>query len=219
MTVEALKHKVKPRHRGVLHEQAFYVSLIAGALLIATATDSIRAFVAAAIFAVSVSALLGVSALYHRRDWAEKTRKWLRRLDHSMIFMLIAGTYTPFALLVLDGAMATVLLAVVWIAALAGSAAELALADGSKWIMAIICMALGWISVVALPDIIEDIGPVGTALLLAGGVAYTAGAIIYALQKPNPIPNVFGYHEVFHLLVVIAIALQYSVVAFYAIPS
>lgn len=219
MSAEALDQKVKPRHRGVLHHQAFYVSLIAGALLVATATESSRAFIGAVIFAVSVSALLGVSALYHRGDWADKTRKWLRRLDHSMIFMLIAGTYTPFALLVLDGTMANVLLAVVWSAALAGSAAELALADGSKWIMAIICMALGWISVIALPDIIEGVGPVGTTLLLAGGVAYTAGAIIYALQKPNPIPNVFGYHEVFHLLVVIAIALQYSVVAFYAIPS
>lgn len=216
---EALAQKIKPRLRGVLHQHAFVVSLIAGVLLVATATESMRALVAALIFAVSVSALLGVSALYHRGDWRENTRRWLRRLDHSMIFLLIAGTYTPFALLVLDGTLATVLLAVVWIAALAGSAAELALADGSKWIMAGICMALGWISVVALPDIIEGIGPIGTALLLAGGVAYTAGAVIYALQKPNPVPNVFGYHEVFHLLVVIAIALQYSVVAFYAIPS
>lgn len=216
---EALAQKIKPRLRGVLHQHAFVVSLIAGVLLVATATESMRALVAALIFAVSVSALLGVSALYHRGDWRENTRRWLRRLDHSMIFLLIAGTYTPFALLVLDGTMATVLLAIVWIAALAGSAAELALADGSKWIMAVICMALGWISVVALPDIIDGIGPVGTALLLAGGIAYTAGAVIYALQKPNPVPNVFGYHEVFHLLVVIAIALQYSVVAFYAIPS
>lgn len=216
---EAFAQKIKPRLRGVLHQHAFVASLIAGVLLVATATESMRALVAALVFAVSVSALLGVSALYHRGDWRENTRRWLRRLDHSMIFLLIAGTYTPFALLVLDGTLATVLLAVVWIAALAGSAAELALADGSKWIMAVICMALGWISVVALPDIIEGIGPIGTALLLAGGVAYTAGAVIYALQKPNPVPNVFGYHEVFHLLVVIAIALQYSVVAFYAIPS
>lgn len=216
---QALQQKIKPRLRGVLHEKAFYVSLFVGVVLVATATHSSRALVAAIIFAVSVSALLGVSALYHRGDWREKTRKWLRRLDHSMIFMLIAGTYTPFALLVLSGTLANVLLVVVWIAALAGSAAELALADGSKWIMAGICLALGWISVVALPGIIEGIGPVGTALLLAGGVAYTAGAVIYAMQKPNPIPNVFGYHEVFHLLVVIAIALQYSVVAFYAIPT
>ncbi len=216
---QALQQKIKPRLRGVLHEKAFYVSLFVGVVLVATATHSSRALIAAIIFAVSVSALLGVSALYHRGDWREKTRKWLRRLDHSMIFMLIAGTYTPFALLVLSGTLANVLLVVVWIAALAGSAAELALADGSKWIMAGICLALGWISVVALPGIIEGVGPVGTALLLAGGVAYTAGAVIYAMQKPNPIPNVFGYHEVFHLLVVIAIALQYSVVAFYAIPT
>lgn len=167
------------------------------------------------VFAVSVSALLGVSALYHRGDWTVTVRKRLRRLDHSMIFLLIAGTYTPFALLVLDGSLARTLLIGVWAAAAAGSAAEMLLADASKWIMAIVCVGLGWVSVIALPDIVSGIGMTGGMLLLAGGVAYTAGAVIYAMQRPNPIPSVFGYHEVFHLLVVVAIALQYSVVAFF----
>ncbi len=167
--------------RGVLHEHAFYVSLIAAVLLVAAASTP-KALVAVAIFAGSVSALLGVSALYHRRNWSVPARRWMRRLDHSMIFLLIAGTYTPFALLVLDGTFADVILAVVWIAALAGSLVELALADGSKWIMATICIALGWVSVVALPDIAPEIGVVGTALLAAGGVAYTAGAVIYATK-------------------------------------
>lgn len=217
-TLDKVK-KVKPRLRGVFHEQAFYVSLIAGVLLIATATENIRTLVAAVVFAVSVSALLGVSALYHRVTWRENTRKWLRRLDHSMIFLLIAGTYTPFALLVLQGTLADVLLVVVWSVALIGSLAELALADASKWIMAIICIALGWISVIALPDIAKEIGMTATVLLAAGGVAYTAGAVIYATQKPDPAPAVFGYHEIFHILVVVAIALQYAVIAFWALPN
>lgn len=204
----------KPRLRGVLHQRAFVVSLLAGALLVATARTH-KATLAMAVFAVSVSALLGVSALYHRGDWTATVRKRLRRLDHSMIFLLIAGTYTPFALLVLHGGLARTLLIGVWAAAIAGSAAELLLADASKWIMAIVCIGLGWVSVIAMPDIVSGIGLTGGMLLAAGGVAYTAGAVIYAMQRPNPVPAVFGYHEVFHLLVVVAIALQYSVVAFF----
>lgn len=204
----------KPRLRGVLHQRAFVVSLLAGVLLVAAAR-TLRATVAMTVFAVSVSALLGVSALYHRGNWTATVRKRLRRLDHSMIFLLIAGTYTPFALLVLHGGLARTLLIGVWAAALAGSAAELLLADASKWIMAIVCIGFGWVSVIAMPDIVRGIGLTGGVLLAAGGVAYTAGAVIYAMQRPNPIPSVFGYHEVFHLLVVVAIALQYSVVAFF----
>lgn len=172
-----------------------------------------RATIAAAIFAVSVSGLLGVSALYHRGDWTNSVRMKLRRLDHSMIFMLIAGTYTPFALLVLDGTFSTVLLVAVWACALAGSVMELALAEASKWIMAGICIGLGWVSIIAMPQIASEIGAIGTMLLALGGVAYTVGAIIYAAQRPNPVPNVFGYHELFHALVVLAIVLQYTVVA------
>lgn len=214
-----MQPSLKPRLRGVLHQRAFVASLFAGALLVAAATKNAKSVVAAAVFATSVSALLGVSALYHRGDWPAAVRKKLRRLDHSMIFVLIAGTYTPFALLVLNGDLGMILLAGVWGCALAGSIMELALADASKWIMAGVCIGLGWVSVIAMPDIARGIGVVGTVLLGAGGVAYTAGALIYALQKPNPVPHVFGYHEVFHLLVVIAIALQYSVIAFFVLPG
>lgn len=202
----------KPRLRGDLHHRAFYVSLVTGAILIVAASNG-RATIAAAIFAVSVSGLLGVSALYHRGDWTNSVRMKLRRLDHSMIFMLIAGTYTPFALLVLDGTFSTVLLVAVWACALAGSVMELALAEASKWIMAGICIGLGWVSIIAMPQIASEIGAIGTMLLALGGVAYTVGAIIYAAQRPNPVPNVFGYHELFHALVVLAIVLQYTVVA------
>ena len=206
----------KPTQRGVLHQWAFFVSLACGVALLFTANGA-RAIVAAAIFAVSVSALLGVSALYHRGDWTHSVRMKLRRLDHTMIFFLIAGTYTPFALLVLNGTFSTVLLCTVWAVAIAGSIMELALADASKWIMAGIGIGLGWVSIVAIPRIFGEIGAVATAMLALGGIAYTAGAIIYAMHRPNPVPGVFGYHEVFHLLVVIAIALQYSVIAFYVV--
>lgn len=202
----------KPRLRGDLHHRAFYVSLVTGAILIVAASNG-RATIAAAVFAVSVSGLLGVSALYHRGDWTNSVRMKLRRLDHSMIFMLIAGTYTPFALLVLDGTFSTVLLVAVWACALAGSVMELALAEASKWIMAGICIGLGWVSIIAMPQIASEVGAIGTMLLALGGVAYTVGAIIYAAQRPNPVPNVFGYHELFHALVVLAIVLQYTVVA------
>lgn len=213
------EHTLKPRLRGVLHQRAFAVSLVTGALLVAAATKNVKSVVAAAVFATSVSALLGVSALYHRGDWTQSVRKKLRRLDHSMIFMLIAGTYTPFALLVLNGDFAVILLAAVWGCAIAGSIMELALAEASKWIMASVCIGLGWVSVVAMPDIARGIGMAGTVLLAAGGVAYTAGAVIYAMQRPNLVPNVFGYHELFHALVVVAIALQYSVIAFFVLPA
>jgi hemolysin III len=207
---------IKPRLRGVLHDRAFFASLVAGVCLIAIA-NSPKEILAASVFAISVSALLGVSALYHQRNWSPEARGWMRRLDHSMIFLLIAGTYTPFALLVLHGTLATVLLAVAWGAALAGSLAELALADASKWIMATICIALGWVSVIALPQIAAGIGTTGTVLLALGGVAYTVGAIIYAAKKPDIVPGVFGYHELFHALVLVAIALQYSVIAFFVL--
>jgi hemolysin III len=210
---------IKPTLRGVIHHWGFYISLVAGVLLIVFATSSTRTVVAAAIFACSVSALLGVSALYHRGDWQHSVRMKLRRLDHSMIFMLIAGTYTPFALLVLEGTVSTVLLVVVWTCAILGSVMELALAESSKWIMAIVCIGLGWISIVVLPQIAREIGVVGTTLLAIGGVAYTAGAIIYAMQKPNLVPQIFGYHELFHVLVVVAIAAQYAAIAFFVMPG
>ncbi|MBJ7458852.1 MAG: hemolysin III family protein [Thermoleophilaceae bacterium] len=207
----------KPRLRGVLHQYAFIVSLLAGAVLVVSAEGG-RAILAASIFALSASALLGVSALYHRREWSPRARMRMRRLDHSMIFLLIAGTYTPFALLVLTGTLATAVLTIVWAGALVGSMTQLAWAESPKWIMAVICVGLGWVAAIALPAIVDGIGPVATALLALGGVLYTAGAIVYAMQRPNLVPGVFGYHELFHLLVVVAVVLQYAVVAFYVLP-
>jgi hemolysin III len=144
---------------------------------------------------------------------------WMRRLDHSMIFFLIAGTYTPFALLVLNGALSTAILVVVWTGAIAGAIVETIWIDHPKWVSALIYMSLGWVAVVAFPDLWSTMGVAGAALVIAGGVLYTAGAVVYATQRPNPSPAIFGYHEVFHLLVIAAAVAHFSAVAFFALPQ
>ena len=208
---------VKPRFRGVLHQYAFFVSLVCGALLIALAPSG-RARVAALIYVFGVSGLLGTSALYHRLNWRPRARMWMRRLDHSMIFVLIAATYTPFSLLVLHGALARAVLIVVWAGALGGIVLNLLWTSAPKWLSAAVYIALGWVAVIAMPELAHELGAAGVALLMGGGLLYTAGAVIYATQRPNPAPQVFGYHEIFHALVVAAALAHFAVVAFYALP-
>jgi hemolysin III len=201
---------LKPQLRGVSHQWAFFVALVAGVVLVLAAPTG-RALVGAAVYAVSVVCLFGVSALYHRITWTSAAaRRWMRRLDHSMIFCLIAGTYTPFALLVLDGTLATAILISVWSGALAGVVLNLVWIEAPRWMTAIVYLALGWVALVAVPDMVSEMGAVATGLVLAGGGLYTLGAVIYALQRPDPAPAVFGYHEIFHLLVIAAAALQYA---------
>jgi hemolysin III len=210
---------VKPKLRGVSHEWAFFVSLVLGAALV-IAAETPKATLAVAIYAASLSALLGTSALYHRVDWKRpEVRRWMRRLDHSMIFFLIAGTYTPFALLVLNGALADAILAVVWIGAVIGAIVEMVWIEHPKWVAALVYMSLGWVAVVAFPGMWEEMGVAGTLLVAAGGLLYTVGAVVYATQRPNPNPRVFGYHEVFHALVIAAAATHFSAVAFFALPA
>src|SRR3954453_13450735 len=207
----------KPRLRGVLHQYAFFVSVVLGAALV-IAADGARARLAAASYAFAVSGLLGTSALYHRVTWSTRARAWMRRLDHSMIFVLIAGIYTPFALLVLHGTLATVILIVIWAGAAAGIVLKLCWIDAPKWLIAVIYVALGWVAVAAFPDMLDRLGVTPTALVAAGGVLYTVGAVVYALRRPDPAPQVFGYHEVFHALVIAAAALQYAAIAFFVLP-
>jgi hemolysin III len=210
---------VKPRLRGVSHEWAFFASLFLGAGLIIAARTP-RATLAVTVYAVSLSALFGTSALYHRVNWTRpNVRRWMRRLDHSMIFFLIAGTYTPFALLVLHGALASAILIVVWSGALAGAIFEMVWIDHPKWVAALIYISLGWVAAVAFPELWAGIGVTGTLLVAAGGVLYMAGAIVYATQRPDPNPRVFGYHEIFHLLVIAAAAAHFSAIAFFALPA
>jgi hemolysin III len=209
----------KPRLRGVSHQWAFFVSLAAGAALVVAAPPG-EARLAVTIYAVSVAALFGTSALYHRINWSSiGARRWMRRLDHSMIFMLIAGTYTPFAVLVLDGTLSTAILIVVWVGAIGGVILKLAWVDVPKGVMALIYLALGWVALAAFPDLFSELGFTGGGMVAAGGLLYTLGALVYAFKRPDPVPAVFGYHEVFHALVIVAAALQYAVIAFYVIPE
>jgi hemolysin III len=187
--------------------------------LVIVAHDA-RARVAVSIYATTLVALFGVSALYHRVDWISiSARRWMRRLDHSMIFLLIAGTYTPFAVLALDGPLATAILIVVWAAALGGIVLKLAWIDAPKWLIALIYVAIGWVALAAFPQLLSKLGVTATVMVAAGGLLYTAGAIVYARQRPDPVPTVFGYHEIFHALVILAAALQYAVVAFWVLPG
>jgi hemolysin III len=208
----------KPRLRGVSHQWAFFVSLAAGAALVILAPEG-KATLAAGIYAASLSALLGVSALYHRVDWRPAARRWMRRLDHTMIFVLIAGTYTPFALLVLHGTLANVVLFSVWGCAAAGVVLNLAWWNAPKPVTAAVYLSTGWIAILAFPQLWEELGPVGFGLVALGGVLYTAGAVVYARRRPDPSPEVFGYHEIFHLLVIAAAACQFAAVAIYALPA
>jgi hemolysin III len=208
-----LDSPLKPRLRGVLHQWAFALSLVAGASLVIEA-GSERARLAVAIYALSVTALFGTSALYHRVDWRTlSVRRWMRRLDHTMIFVLIAGSYTPFGLLVLHGTLGAVILITVWSAALAGAAFKLIWIDAPGWVCAAIYVSVGWTAMIALPELLDRLGIAAVGALALGGVLYSAGGVIYARQRPDPVPKVFGYHELFHLLVILAAALQYAVVA------
>jgi len=210
---------VKPKLRGVTHEWAFFLSLGFGAALIILA-EGTEATLAVAIYAVSLSALFGTSALYHRVNWTRpNVRRWMRRLDHSMIFFLIAGTYTPFALLVLNGTLATAILVVVWVGAVAGAIVEMIWIDHPKWASALIYLSLGWVAVATFPALWSNLGVAGAMLVAGGGLLYTAGAVVYAVQRPNPSPAVFGYHEIFHLLVIVAAVAHFTAVAFFALPQ
>ena len=208
----------RPRLRGVFHQYAFFASLPAGLALVATAPTPSARFAATA-FAASVAAMFGVSAVYHRVTWRPRPRAWMARVDHAAIYLLIAGTYTPYALLALSGAWRVVVLAVVWSGAAVAIVLKFAWVDAPKALAAALGVALGWAGVVALPRLMEEVGAAATVLVLAGGALYTAGAVVYALRRPDPVPAVFGYHELFHALVVAGVACHYASVAFFVVPG
>jgi hemolysin III len=210
--------QVKPRLRGVFHQYAFFASLASGTLLVLLAATT-RALVAAAVYAASVSALFGVSALYHRVTWTTSARRRMRRLDHAMIFLLIAGTYTPVGLLVLHGTLGAVVLAVVWGGALVGIVLQLAWTTAPRWLGGTVYLALGWVAVAAMPQLFARLGVTGGLLVVVGGLVYSAGAAVYALRRPDPVPVVFGYHEVFHLLVIAGVAAHFLAISLFALPT
>ena len=210
---------LKPRLRGVWHKWACLCSVPLGLALVIAARNA-HARIAVAVYAASLVSLFGVSAAYHRVNWRSITaRSWMRRLDHSMIFMLIAGTYTPFALLVLHGPLALAILITVWAGAAAGIAFNLVWSNAPKWLLALLYVAMGWVVVAAVPQLATALGIGGMTLLGLGGVLYTLGAVVYAVRRPDPVPTVFGYHEIFHALVILAAALHYAVIAFWVLPN
>jgi hemolysin III len=206
----------RPLLRGVLHEVGFWASLVVGTLLIVS-VEGARRDVAASVFAASVACCFGASALYHRVTWTPRLRPWLRRLDHAGVYLLIAGTYTPVCLLVLGGAWRSAVLASVYACAAVAIAFKFAWIDAPRWAAAAIGLALGWGGVIVLPQLIGRLDPAAVVLLAAGGVLYTLGAIVYAQQRPDPAPAVFGYHELFHALTILAVACQYVAIAFFVV--
>jgi hemolysin III len=210
--------EVKPRLRGLSHEVAFFIALPLGAALVLEA-DTSRGRVAALVFAASVAAMFGASGLYHRVDWPEARRLWMRRIDHAGIYGLIAGTYTPFGLLVLRGNWRVVVLGIVWSGAAAAVLLKFLWVEAPKWLSAVTGIGLGWVGVVVFPQLLDRIGVGGSLLVLAGGLGYTAGALVYAFRRPDPVPAVFGYHELFHAFVIVSVGCQYAAVAFFVLPK
>ncbi len=208
MTVSAAADEVVPRLRGVSHAGAAVLAIAAAVVVIVIAPAG-RATVAAAVYGAGLIALFGCSALYHRWPGPVRFKPMLRRIDHSTIFAFIAASYTPVALVLLRGPLVWVILGVVWTGAIAGVAFSLGWIQAPRPLVAGSYLTLGWVSVIAIPQLLEDIGVTPVVLLAAGGLLYSAGAIIYARQRPDPWPRTFGFHEVFHALVILAAAVHY----------
>ena len=198
----------KPKLRGRLHQIAFFLSIPQGVAAIAAAAGAVSR-VAASIYAVSLAGLFGGSALYHRLQWSPRALARMRRLDHSLIYVLIAGSYTPFALLVLHGAWSVAILALAWAGAVAGIAIKILSIDRLRVLGSAMYIVLGWLVIIALPQIVHGLSPTGIALLFAGGVLYTSGATVLWRRWPDPNPAWFGYHEVWHSMVIAASICHY----------
>jgi hemolysin III len=211
-------HEQRPLLRGYLHLAAG-IAAIAGCVLLVLLADSPRAYAGGAIFAASLILLYFTSATYHIVSWGRKMRAVLQRLDHSMIFVLIAGSYTPFALVAANGAWGISMLAVIWSIAIAGVVLKVAWPGAPRWLSVMLYVAAGWLALVYSAPLSEWITPVPFLLMLAGGLLYTLGGVIYAAKRPDPFPRFFGYHEVFHLLTVVAASLHFTVVAAYLMPA
>jgi hemolysin III len=208
----------KPRFRGRIHQVAFFVSIPAGVLLIILANGP-AAIAVATVYAVSLAAVFGSSAIYHRGQWTERARRWLKRLDHSMIYVLIAASYTPVAALVLGGTWEAVLLSLIWAGAVVGVTMKMVRPDGLSVLSGTLYIVLGWLAILALPQLVREMTTAELVLLLAGGLLYTAGAIVFATRRPDPSPTTFGYHEVWHSFMVAAAACHYAMILLLMLSS
>ena len=198
--------------RGWLHFWSFFVAIATGAALVALAASTVsgRAAFGTSVYGVTVLGLFGTSALYHRHTWTSvRARVWMKRLDHSMIFVFIAGTYTPLSLFAMDRVTGYIVLAVIWGGALTGVALKLLWPHAPRWLGVPIYICLGYTAVFVLPQLIQHAGVASVVLLLAGGLFYTVGAVFYATRWPNPWPKTFGHHEFFHAATIVAALCHY----------
>ncbi|MFC4060520.1 hemolysin III family protein [Planomonospora corallina] len=208
----SLQESIKPRLRGWLHAGALPVTLVAGFVLVALG-PTLQARLAAVIYAITSGLLFGISATYHRGTLSPRLEGVLRRLDHANIYLIIAGTYTPFALLALDGAARVVVLSVIWTGAIAGVLFRVLWLSAPRWLSTALYIALGWTAVFVLPQLMEGAGVAAVVLVFVGGVLYTAGGVVYGLRRPDPSPRWFGFHEVFHAFTLAAYLVQYVAVS------
>jgi hemolysin III len=208
-----LAQSVKPRLRGWLHAGTFPAVLIAGMTLVALG-PTLSARLAAAVYALTSSLLFGISAIYHRGDWSDRADAMLKRFDHANIYLIIAGTYTPFALLALHGTVRTVVLAVIWSGAAAGVLFRIVWVGAPRWLYTALYVGLGWVAAAFMPQLLDGAGVTALVLVCAGGLLYSAGGLVYGLRRPDPSPRWFGFHEVFHALTVAAYVAQYVAVSF-----
>lgn len=204
-----MTHVDVPRLRGVFHQYAFVAAVVAGTLLVVLADGYLERF-AVWVYAVALAAMFGASALYHRFPWRTATaRLRARRLDHAMIFVFIAGTYTAFALVAFDGTARLVGLATVWIGAAFGILLNLVWIDAPRWLIAFAYLGVGWVGLILVPQLFPSLGAAAAVLVIVGGALYSVGALTYATTWPNPFPGTLGFHEIFHLLVVAAAVTQF----------
>ena len=207
-----MDEELRPTLRGVSHAVSFWFALAAGAFLVVVARDA-DARVAATIYALGLCALFGASGLYHRWRWNPRWRPLLRRIDHSTIFLFVAASYTPVGLLVLDGTLQIVVLVLVWAGALAGVIFSVAWISAPRALVSGCYLAVGWVAVIAMPELIDRLPAAPLILLAVGGLLYTIGAAIYAAKRPDPWPRVFGFHEVFHVFVIAAALVHFVAMA------
>ena len=207
----------KPLLRGWIHLGTLPVAIVLGVLLTAL-SEGTALTVACTVFLATSSLLFGISALYHRGTWSPRAVALLRRMDHSNIFLLIAGTYTPMTVAALEPPASTILLAVVWTGALLGIAFRLFWLSAPRWLYVVLYIVLGWTAVWFAGDLIE-VDPVAVGLVLAGGLAYTGGAVVYGLKRPDPVPGVYGFHEVFHTCTVVAFACHWAAMLLFVLGS
>jgi hemolysin III len=209
---------VKPRMRGLSHYYAFFLSIATGTLLVATAPRGLATWTAL-VYALSISAMLGASALLHRGTWTPAQARILTKLDHTCIYLLIAGTYTPISLIAMSGVIRVLVFSVVWLGAVVGIALEWMWYRPPRGWVTTNYIVVGWVAIIALPQLWTSLGVAGFLLVVFGGVSYTVGAVIHASQRPDPWPEVFGYHELFHVFVLVALVLHFAAIAFVVLPK